>query len=78
MGERDTAKPPLKAKMKTHATISDPGQIAAGAPPGLGLELQQHIGRQLKAVYEEVAQQPIPDRFVRLLEELERKQAPKP
>jgi len=45
--------------------------------PGAGLEadLQAHIGRQLRAVYDEVVNEPVPDKFVRLLEELERKQA---
>lgn len=31
------------------------------------------IGQQLKRLYEDVAQEPIPDRFVSLLEELEKK-----
>jgi hypothetical protein len=78
MGDRDTAKPPLKAKMKTYPTSGDPARHVAGPPPALGPELQTHIGRQLRAVYDEVAQQPIPDRFLKLLEELERKQASKP
>jgi hypothetical protein len=75
MGDRDTTKPPQKAKMKTHATLDEPDR--AGAPPGMGPELQAHIGRQLRAVYDEVAQQPVPERFLKLLEELERKQATK-
>jgi hypothetical protein len=43
--------------------------------PGAGLEvdLQGHIGRQLRAVYEEVVREPVPDRFLKLLEELDRK-----
>jgi hypothetical protein len=45
--------------------------------PGLEADLQSHIGRQLRAVYDEVARQPVPERFLKLLEELERKQAGK-
>jgi hypothetical protein len=43
--------------------------------PGATLEadLQAHIGRQLRAVYDEVVEEGVPERFLRLLEELERK-----
>jgi hypothetical protein len=57
------------------------GQIEPGGGPGggasLGPDLQAHIGRQLRAVYDEVVGEAVPDRFLRLLEELERKQAPR-
>lgn len=43
----------------------------------LGADLQAHIGRQLRAVYDEVVGEAVPDRFLRLLEELERKQVPR-
>ena len=35
-------------------------------------DLQAHIGRQLRQVYEEVVSEAVPDRFLKLLEELER------
>lgn len=35
---------------------------------------QQMIGQQLKAVYSEIVRQPIPDQFLKLLDELERKE----
>jgi hypothetical protein len=35
---------------------------------------QQLIGQHLKAVYDEIVQQPVPDQFLRLLDELERKE----
>jgi hypothetical protein len=41
-------------------------------------ELQAHIGRQLRAVYDKVVNEPVPDRFLRLLETLEREQARTP
>jgi len=34
------------------------------------LPLEDHIGQQLKAVYDDVVSQPIPDRFVELLNQL--------
>jgi hypothetical protein len=36
--------------------------------------VHEHIGRQLREMFEEVAAQPIPDKLRQLLEELERKQ----
>ncbi len=40
-------------------------------------ELQAHIGRQLRAMYNEVVNEPVPDRLLKLLQELEKKQADK-
>jgi len=47
--------------------------------PGLGMglvlpfesEIQGHIGRQLRTLYDEMLQQPIPDRFFELLKQLD-------
>ncbi len=76
MGERDTTKRPPKEMMNTYAT-HDVANPLAMTTPGMEAELQAHIGRQLRAVYDEVAREPVPDRFLKLLEELERKQAEK-
>ena len=35
--------------------------------------VQDHIGQELRAMYDEVLQQPIPDRFLDLLKELDEK-----
>jgi hypothetical protein len=43
--------------------------------PHLGPDLQALIGQQLRAVYHEVLNEPVPDRFVRLLETLAARQA---
>ena len=40
----------------------------AAAPPGV----DQFIAGQLKAIYDEVAAEPIPDRLLQLLERLDR------
>jgi hypothetical protein len=42
-------------------------------PQALGLDVQAHLGRQLRAVFDDMARQPVPDRFAALLDALERK-----
>ena len=42
-----------------------------GNGKGLDGEAQKHIGRMLKATYDEIAQEPIPDKFRALLKQLE-------
>ena len=37
----------------------------------LDRSLQAQLGRQLRAIFSDVAQEPVPDRFVKLLEALE-------
>ena len=71
------------SEKKGQASDMDPPQTAATIlrptePTGavLGADLQAHIGRQLRAVYDEVVSEAVPDRFLKLLEELERKQVP--
>jgi len=76
MAEQDCAKRKTGSEMNHHHTAEaapapDSGAILSG-------DLQAHIGRQLRAVYDEVASEEIPDRFLKLLEELERKETEKP
>ena len=58
------------------------GSAASDAEaPGTGggaraADVQAYIGRQLRAVYDDVVKQPIPDRFLALMKQLE-EQAPK-
>ena len=42
-------------------------------PAGSETDLQSQIGQQLRAVYDTVLSQPVPDRFVELLNELDTK-----
>lgn len=46
----------------------------AERPQGKGMSpaLQDHIGRQVRAVFDEVAEEPIPDHLLRLLQDLDR------
>ena len=49
---------------------SVPGQASDAVFP-----MHEHIGDQLKAMFDEVVTQPVPDRLRKLLEDLERKQS---
>ena len=55
------------------------GPIDAGSPvpdtPSLQPQIQDHIGRQLRAMYDTVLNQPVPDRFRELMERLDAKEA---
>jgi hypothetical protein len=54
------------------ARPSDPGGSEKTDKKGMAPELQAHIGRHLRAVFDEVAREPVPDRFLQLLKELEK------
>ncbi len=41
---------------------------------GVDPELQAHIGRKLKASYDDILGQPVPDRFLELLKALEERE----
>lgn len=41
--------------------------------PGLQPQVQDHIGRQLRALYDDVLSQPVPDRFKELMERLDQR-----
>lgn len=43
----------------------------AAKKPALDRQVQAHIGRKLKAVYDEVASEPVPSRLMELLQQLE-------
>ena len=43
--------------------------------PDPAFPMHEHIGHQLKAMFDEVVTQPVPDKLRRLLEDLERKQS---
>jgi hypothetical protein len=67
---------PKRPVAKTPAVPEDaggPDQAQQG--PRLSADLQAVIGQQLRAVYHEILKEPVPDRFVRLLNELATKEA---
>ena len=46
---------------------------AAPDAPSIGRDIQSKIGQQLRAMYDDVVSQGVPDRFVDLLNRLERR-----
>ncbi len=44
---------------------------------GLGSDLRAHLGTQLRAAYHQVVTEPVPDRFLRLLDDLVRQERSK-
>lgn len=66
-------KPTNAGKTMTQATSNPTRQgVALSTEEGLSPNLQAHIGRHLRAVFDEVAREPIPDRLLQLLKDLER------
>jgi hypothetical protein len=55
-----------------HKASSEPRAPRPKAP--MSEPIQHLIGSQLRAAYDEVVQQPVPDKFLELLKELEAKQ----
>ncbi len=49
-------------------TVSRP---AKGAAPQIDPRIQREIGKHLRAHYEDVVNEPIPDKFIELLQKLE-------
>lgn len=43
----------------------------AGKPGGLNAEIQSRIGHQLRAMYDDVVRQGVPDRFAELIRKLD-------
>jgi hypothetical protein len=50
--------------------------VEAAAPASGDFAIHEHIGRQLRGIFDEVVTQPVPEKFRKLLDELERKQSP--
>ena len=78
MTRNDKKKAPRRmsvdARKKAERQDGSRGSAAApGVPPGKGMSptLQAHIGRHVRAVFDEVAQEPVPDHLLRLLKDLD-------
>ena len=54
--------------------VQGDGVVAAPGDPKAGTtDVQAYIGRQLRAVYDDVVKQPIPERFLALMAQLDGK-----
>lgn len=49
------------------------GNAANERPQAEAFPIHEHIGRQLRSMFEDVVAQPVPERLKKLLDELERK-----
>ncbi|MEZ5873989.1 MAG: NepR family anti-sigma factor [Hyphomicrobiales bacterium] len=76
MNRNDQKKPPSgAAKADRKAETADqsaeaPTRQTSGS--GMSPTLQAHIGRHVRAVFDEVAEEPIPDHLLRLLKDLDK------
>jgi hypothetical protein len=70
-----------KAKRGSTNTVPEPRgeqmQVIEGGGRQRAPDVKDHIGRQLKAVYDDMLRQPVPSRFTDLLQELAAKSEPK-
>lgn len=67
--------------LPSEATITGPNMTTTEqVPDGISLDpvIQAHIGRELRALFDEIADEPVPDRFLALLQSLEAKKQDKP
>ena len=55
---------------ETKDVIDEADKSGRDDEAGLSLLVQEEIGRRLRAVYGNLAQDPLPDRFTRLLQKL--------
>lgn len=68
-----------EAKSPTHSLRAEGTAPSGRRKPGYGIEdpVQRAIGEHLRAVFDEVVQQPVPERFVELLRRLAEQETPK-
>jgi hypothetical protein len=58
--------------MQTNDPAEDVDMPGANADAALNREIQAKIGQKLRAMYEDIVQQGVPDRFVELLRKLDK------
>jgi len=73
--DKDKVQKSMEAGLVAREPAPQPPMSPAAGAQRLEPDVQAHLGRQLRAVYDEMASEPVPDRFIQLLEALERKQA---
>ena len=59
---------------RTMQTESGNSGHEAAVEPLIDQRIQSHLGRKLKEAYDDLVRQPVPDKFHKLLEELERQE----
>jgi len=59
-----------KRMTEEHSSNTGPGSSAAGGSR-LSSEVRNRLGQRLRAVYSSLMHEPVPERFIKLLEKLE-------
>ncbi len=72
--------PPVEAIPAETMTAGPDSPMTEQAQDGVSLDpvIQAHIGRELRALFDEIADEPVPDRFLALLQSLETPRQVKP
>jgi Anti-sigma factor NepR len=60
-------------KGKSVATVARETSVSSSTEPGLDRNIQARIGDNLRAMYDELLQQPVPDRFKDLLGQIDKR-----
>lgn len=64
-----------KPKSPQEKAPKGPAKAGASAASDKAAQLSEHIGRELRSLFDGVVAEPVPDRFRELLEALEKKQS---
>ncbi len=69
--DKKSRKKALGARKKMSQTTSQGDGTSPAVETGLTRNLQAHIGRHLRATFDEVAREPLPEKLLKLLRDLE-------
>lgn len=78
MNRNDKKKAPRRMTVDARKSADrqnlDNESIAPGSKQGKGMSptLQAHIGRQVRAMFDEIAEEPVPDHLLKLLNDLDK------
>lgn len=62
----------MNQAVQTKAADQSEGEHVTELEEGMSPALQAHIGRHVRAVFDEVAREPVPEHLLRLLKDLDR------
>ena len=73
MKRNDKKKAPRGMTVDARKSADSPraGKIAHDSDDGMSPALQAHIGRHIREMFDEVAQEPVPDHLLKLLKDLD-------
>lgn len=78
MNRNDNKKAPRRMTVDARKSADRQDQDSKSTEPGrkqgkaMSPALQAHIGRQVRAMFDEVAEEPVPDHLLKLLQDLDR------